>query len=97
MEYLVGFAIFGLIVYGIVKAVGGNRYAEMTEEEFEADAKRASQIAPAIMGFQKVIDPSHRVEYVQEENEKIEAESAESGDRPEAGTKPRKTDYEIPE
>jgi hypothetical protein len=69
----------------------------MSEEEFEADAKRVSQIAPAIMSFQKVIDPSHRVEYVQEENEKIEAESAESGDRPGAGADAHKKDYEIPE
>ena len=97
MEYLVGLVVLGLIIFGIVKAVSGNPYAEMTEEEFEADAKRASNIGNAIMSMQKVIDPSHHVEYVQQEHEKIEAEAAEAGDRPEPGTNAAQPENEIPD
>jgi hypothetical protein len=72
MVYIVGFGALGLVVWGIVNAVARNPYSEMTEEEFEAEAKRSSHIAPALMSLQKILDPSHRVEYVQEANERIE-------------------------
>jgi hypothetical protein len=82
MAYVVGFAVFAFIIYGIVKAISGKSYAEMTEEEFEAEAKRSSHLGSAIAAAQSIIDPGHRVEYVQEQKQRIEAESAESGDPP---------------
>ena len=82
MAYVVGFAVFAFIIYGIVKAISGKSYAEMTEEEFEAEAKRSSHLGSAIAAAQSIIDPGHRVEYVQEQKQRIEAESAVSGDPP---------------
>jgi len=82
MVYLIVGVIVALVLYAIAKAATGNRYANMTEEEFEREAKRSSKVGAAVIGFQKIIDPGHRVEYVQEQQQRIEAESAESGDRP---------------
>jgi hypothetical protein len=96
MEYLVGLFFVGLVIYGIVKAISGKSYAEMSEEEFEAEAKRSSHIGPAIMTVQKLFDANHHVEYVQEENEREEADAAESGDRPEAGPGTPNLNYKIP-
>lgn len=85
MAYLFGLLALGLIIYGIVKAISHNPYAEMTGEEFEEEAKKSSAIGAAIMTMQKIVDPDHHVEYVQEQQQKIEADGAESGDRPKAG------------
>jgi hypothetical protein len=96
MVYAFGLVVLGIVIYGIVKAASGTNYAEMTEEEFEAEARRSSHLGPAIMAAQKLIDPGHKVEYVQEQNEKIEADSAESGDRPVSGNLPNKSKFTAP-
>jgi len=72
-----------LAVWGIVKAVGGDRYANMTEEEFEEEAERSSRAGGMVSAFQKIVDPSHKNEYVQEQKERLEADGAESGGPPE--------------
>jgi hypothetical protein len=95
MPYVVGLFIFALILYGIYKAVTGDRYSEMTDREFEAEARHASQLAPALIGLQKIVDPNHHVEYVEEQQQRIEADAAESGDRPETGSTSRNPKYEI--
>lgn len=94
MEYIIGIGVLAIIVYGIGKAViaSGQRYSEMTEEEFEAEAKRKSMIGAGVAEFQKVFDPSHHVEYIQEQEQRIEAESAESGDKPESGSAAERQD-----
>ena len=76
MAYLVTAVVLIVVIYGIVKAASSDRYAKMTEEEFEAEARRSSLIGAAMMGIQKTVDPGHRVDYVWEEGQKIEAESA---------------------
>jgi hypothetical protein len=86
MTYIVGFVVLALVIYGIVKAISGKSYAEMTEEEFEAEAKRSSHLGSAIAAAQSIIDPGHRGEYVQEQKERIEAVSAESGEPSETKT-----------
>lgn len=85
MAYLVTAVVLIIVIYGTVKAASSGRYAKMTEEEFEAEARRSSLIGAAMMGIQKTVDPGHRVDYVLEERQKIEAESAESGDPPKTG------------
>lgn len=70
---------------GLAALTKGGRYEKMTEEEFEAEAKRSSRMGGALMEFQKVINPSHKVEYVDECAKRLEADSAESGDPPEPG------------
>lgn len=96
MAYAFGILAFLLIIYGIVKAATGNPYSEMSEEEFEAEAKRGSLLGPAIMTIQKNVDPNHHVEYVQEQEESIEAVSAESGDRPDQPSRSENPNYKIP-
>ena len=94
MEYFIGIAVIALIIFGIVKAIGTNPYENMTSEEFEAEAKRRSPMGAAAAALQKVVDPSHRVEYVQEQKERAEAGVAKSGDRPETGPSAPLTDDE---
>jgi hypothetical protein len=85
MIYVIVIGILAAIVCGIVKLASTDRYSSMTEEEFEAEAQRSSLIGGAMIGLQKVIDPGHRADYVHEQKQRIEAEDADSGDRPEAG------------
>jgi hypothetical protein len=85
MEYVFAAALVAMVIYGIVRAASGDRYSKMTEEEFEAEAQRTSHIGNAVSEFQKVFDPSHHVEYVQEERDR-KSESAESGDPPKTGS-----------
>jgi hypothetical protein len=82
MVYLVAGIIVALLLYAVAKAAAGNRYANMTAEQFEQEAKRSSKMGAAVTGFQKIVDPGHRVEYAQEQTLRIEADTAESGDRP---------------
>lgn len=82
MVYLIGAVIVFLAIYGIVKAASGDRYADMTEEEFEEEAKRSSRVGGAVSALQKVFDPSHHVEYVQEQQQRVEADGSESGGPP---------------
>ena len=88
MEYAVGLFLLGLVIYGIVKAITGNSYAEMTSEEFEEEVKKSSHLGPAIIAVQKIVDPDHHVEYVQDEKERIEADASNSGDPPKPGEPP---------
>jgi hypothetical protein len=82
MAYALAFIVVVLAIYGIVKAIGGDRYANMTEEEFEEEAKRSSSVGGAVSALQKVFDPSHHVEYVEEQQQRVEADGAESGGPP---------------
>jgi hypothetical protein len=82
MNYIIAGIIVILAICGIVKAVGGDRYASMTEEEFEEEAKRSSRTGGMVSALQKIVDPSHHVEYVQEQQERVEADGAESGGPP---------------
>ena len=73
-------------VIGQAALVKGGRYERVTEEEFEAEAKRSSRVGGALLEFQKVVNPDHKVEYVQSQEKHAEAESDESGGRPESGS-----------
>jgi hypothetical protein len=81
---MIGVVIVAALV-AITKMVSTDRYANMTEEEFEAEARRSSMMGAAMSATQKVFDPSHRVEYVEEQRDRAEAESSHSGDRPPEG------------
>jgi hypothetical protein len=92
MVYLVIGIVVALLIYAIAKAAAGNRYANMTAEQFEQEAKRSSKVGAVVAGFQKIVDPGHRVEYAQEQVLRIEADTAESGDRPETAPLDRDSD-----
>ena len=81
--------LLALVLWGILHAVtGDDRYARMTEEEFEAEAKRVSMMGAGMVELQKHIDPLHKVEYMQQQDKKVEGEADESGDRPPEGPGP---------
>jgi hypothetical protein len=82
--YIIGLAFMIVLVFLIVKFANSDRFADMTDQEFEAESKRASSIAGPIAVFQKLIDPGHHVEYVQEEKQG-KPQSAQPGDGPESG------------
>ncbi|MGH9740184.1 MAG: hypothetical protein ACRD4X_16610, partial [Candidatus Acidiferrales bacterium] len=63
MAYAVTAVVVVVLLYAIVKAASGDRYANMTEEEFEKEARRSSKVGSAVIGLQKIVDPGHRVEY----------------------------------
>jgi hypothetical protein len=82
MGYIITGVIVFLAICGIVNAIGDDRYANMTDKEFEEEAKRVSGASGVVSALQKIVDPSHRIEYVQEQKERIEADGAESGGPP---------------
>jgi len=85
MVYLIALGILLLIVIGIMKAASGRHYEDMTEEEFEAEAKRRSSMGVAVGRLQKIIDPGHSTEHITEQQQRTEADRTNSGDRPEPG------------
>jgi len=76
-----------LVILGILAAVivgittGKDRYAEMSEEEFEAEAKRVSPLGAAVMGLHKFFQPK-RVEFMMQRDKRVEGDSAEASDPP---------------
>lgn len=88
MVYVIALGILALIIIGITKAASGRRYEEMTEEEFEAEAKRSSTLGAAVSGLQKIVAPEHASEHIIEQQQRIEAERTNSGDRPKPGSVP---------
>jgi len=80
VAYVIGFAVVIAAVVGIVKYISGDRYAKMTEEEFEAEAKRGSRIGGALLEVQKLANPSLKVEYLRQQDKRAEGEQADVGD-----------------
>jgi len=85
MTYIILLIILVALLLTIIRvAAGDDPHATMTEEEFEAEAKRASMTGVAMTELQKHIDPSHKVEYLAQRDKHFEADSSESGDKPPA-------------
>ncbi len=80
--YFIVAAVIVGVVYGLTQLASGDRYANMSEEEFEAEARQSSSMGAAMSAVQKIIDPSHRVEYVEQQNRRVEADRADAGDLP---------------
>ena len=91
MAYFLVVIVIGVLIYAMVKIASSKGYSEMTSEEFEAEAKRGSRMSGAMAALQKIIDPGHHVEYVQEQKEAVRADGAESGDHPETGAEGEST------
>ena len=89
MIYILLGVIAVAALYGLSQLASSDRYAKMTEKEFEEEARRTSSLGAAMVGVQKIFDPSHNVEYVQEQKHRAEAESEDSGDRPPEDLKPK--------
>lgn len=81
-------AVFLLIVL-VVALVGGLIYVlgspspheEMTEEEFEEEAKKKSLLRAGMIGLQKILEPN-RIEHVLEQKQRIEKDDTQPGEPP---------------
>lgn len=82
MAYLIGIALLVAVVWAIVHAVSTDRYSTMTEAEFEAEARRGSALGSAVVGLQNILEPQRKVEYLQQRDKHVEADSSESGPKP---------------
>ena len=89
MAYFIVLVVVVLLICAVAKLASGNRYKNMTSAEFGAEAKHVTGASGAIAALQKVIDPGHHVEYLQEQKEREEEDAARSGDRPETGSSDR--------
>lgn len=83
MSYIFAAAVVIAMIVGIVKMAG--THAKMSEQEFEAEARRAHGRGHMTGFLQKIFDPGHPVERVQEQVLRVRAEEDVSGDRPKAG------------
>jgi hypothetical protein len=92
VAYIIGFAIVIGAIIGIVKFISGDRYAKMTEEEFEAEAKRGSRIGGALLEVQKLANPSLKVEYLRQQDKRVEGEQADTGDGDASGSLRERTE-----
>lgn len=83
MEYVVIAVVLILAVAGILHAVTGkSRYADMTEQEFEEEARRGSPVGNALLELHGIVQHGRKVEYVLKQDKRFEGDSSESGDRP---------------
>ena len=83
MTYIILLVVLVALLVAIIRvAAGDDRHAKMTEEEFEAEAKRVSMTGVAMTEFQKHIDPIHKVEYLSQRDKHVETDSSDSGDKP---------------
>lgn len=68
------------LVIALVVAIGGSdRYSKMTEEEFEEEAERSSLLGAAMIGTQKLFQPS-RVQAMLEQKKRVEKDAAVPGE-----------------
>ena len=82
---------FVAVVVALIIGVssGKDRYAEMSEAEFEAEAKRVSTLGAAMLGLQKILEPK-KVEYMMQRDKRVEGHQSVSGDPPSTGAPPSK-------
>ena len=82
MATIVILAVLAAVVALIIGfTVGKDRHADMSEAEFEAEAKRTSLLGAAVMGLQKVLEPK-RVEYIMQRDKRVEGDSADASAPP---------------
>lgn len=85
--YAFGILVLLGVIWALIRAViAKDRYAEMTEEEFEAEAKKASAVGAGLQQFQRIVE-GRRVEYMLQQDKHVEADEADSGDKPKPGSK----------
>lgn len=71
----------GLIGGLIFVMASPNRYAKMTDEEFEEDSKRSSVLGSVVIGMERTLRRKE-TDFVFEEKLRVERDATPSGDRP---------------
>jgi len=73
--------VVAVLIALIVTLGGKDRHSEMTEEEFEAEAKRVSMMGAGVVELHKAFQPN-RVKQIVEEKQRAKQEMNVSGDPP---------------
>jgi hypothetical protein len=73
--------VVAVLVALIVTLGGKDRHSEMTEEEFEAEAKRVSMMGAGVVELHKMFQPN-RVKQIVAERQRAKQEMNVSGDPP---------------
>lgn len=71
-------ALVGALIY-VMGSPGPHE--EMTEEEFEEEAKKKSLLRAGMIGLQKVLEPN-RIEHVLEQEQRVEKDAGLPGEPP---------------
>lgn len=87
LVYALGFALIALLAGGVLHAIlsSEGRYARMTDDEFEEEAKRGSMAGAGTLGLESIFDPK-KAEFLLQQDKKVEGEQSPSGDRPDTST-----------
>ena len=80
--FLMVAGLFGGLIYVMASP---NRYAKMTDEEFEEDTKRGSVLGSVVIGMERALR-RREADLVIEEKLRVEKDATPSGDRPPAET-----------
>jgi hypothetical protein len=79
-------ALVGALIY-VMGSPGPHE--EMTEEEFEEEAKKKSLLRAGMIGLQKVLEPN-RIEHVLEQKQRVEKDDSLPGEPPSEDEVPKK-------
>jgi hypothetical protein len=91
MAFIVVAVVALALILALVYVIGApDKQAQMTEGEFEAEAKRGSMLGAAFMGVEKVLRPK-QIEHVLVQKKRVEKDAAIAGDPPVPGEHPGST------
>jgi len=80
-DIIIFLMVAGLIGGLIYVMASPNRYAKMTDEEFEEDTKRSSVLGSVVIGMERTLRRKE-TDFVIEEKSRVEKDATPSGDRP---------------
>lgn len=76
------FMMVGGLIGGLIYVMASpNRYAKMTDEEFEEDTKRSSVLGSVVIGLERTLRRKE-TDFVIEEKLRVKKDATLSGDRP---------------
>lgn len=76
------FMMVGGLMGGLIYVMASpNRYAKMTDEEFEEDTKRSSVLGSVVMGLERTLRRKE-ADFVIEEKLRVKKDATPCGDRP---------------
>jgi hypothetical protein len=83
-------AVVVALIVGLIAFLGSpDRHAQMTEEEFEEEAKKKSLLGAVMVGLDKAIQPG-RTEHVLVQKKRVEKDEALAGEPPSQDEVPKK-------
>ncbi len=78
MVFLIVVGLIGALIYVLASP---NRYAKMTDQEFEEDTKKGSVLGAAVIGMERALR-RREADFVIEQKLRIEKDATDVGDQP---------------